>query len=325
LKLTTKEEIILAYQLMLGREPESEAVVNNLCQTAHSPEQIRNVFIKSPEFVKSMSELVGKPQAVRQRHPYTLPKIPVETTVSEEVLAGMFARIQTQWEHLGQTEPYWSVVTQPQYYQSEFEAHRDEFYISGSYTQQVFVATLKRCGINPASLHTCLEVGCGVGRMTEHLAKVFEQVIATDISGQHLQIAKAHLQTKALHNVELVHWQQTEQLKQLPRVDAILSVITLQHNPPPLLAWLLSQLLDCLNPGGVSFIQIPSYRAGYLFEVERYMNSTPPNTLEMHFLPQQAVFQIIQASGCLCLEVREDGMVGDESNMLSNTYVIQKT
>jgi len=122
-----------------------------------------------------------------------------------------------------------------------------------------------------------------------------------------------------------LHWQSTEQLRHLPQVDAIFSVITLQHNPPPVMVWMLSQLLACLNPSGVAYLQIPSYRAGYLFEVDRYMNSTPPNTLEMHFLPQQAVFQIIQASGCLCLEVREDGMVGDESKMLSNTYVIQKT
>lgn len=323
--MTTREEVTLAYQLMLGREPESEAVVNNLCQTAPTPAKMREVFIKSPEFVKSMSELVGKPLSVRQRHPFTLPRIPVETFVSDEVLEQMFARVQSEWEQLGTSEPFWSVVTQPQYYQSEFENHREEFYVSGSYTEQLFKAALMRCGVNPADLHTCLEVGCGVGRVTEHLAKAFAKVIATDISGQHLQIAQTHLQDKGVQNVELVHWQQVNQLRQLPRVDAILSVITLQHNPPPVIAWLLQQLLGCLNTGGVAYLQIPSYRSGYLFEVERYMHSTPPNTMEMHFFPQQDVFKIIQASGCLCLEVREDGMVGDEDKMLSNTYLIQKT
>jgi hypothetical protein len=46
----------------------------------------------------------------------------------------------------------------------------------------------------------------------------------------------------------------------------VFSVITLQHNPPPIMAWLLSQLLGCLNPGGVAYLQIPSYRSGYLEE-----------------------------------------------------------
>jgi SAM-dependent methyltransferase len=323
--LSTKEEVTLAYQLMLGRDPESDAVVNNLCQTAHTPALLRDVFLKSPEFVKSMSEALGKPQAVRQRHPFTLPRIPVETFVSDEVLARMFARTQMQWEHLGKTEPYWSVLTQPQYYQNEFANHKDEFYASGAFSRQLFVSALMRCGISPAYLHTCLEVGCGVGRITEHLAKVFDKVIGTDISGQHVELAQGYLQDKGIGNVELVHWQQIEQLKRLPKVDAVFSVITLQHNPPPIMAWLLSQLLGCLNPSGVAYLQIPSYRSGYLFEVERYMNSTATPTMEMHFLPQQDVFRVIRDAGCLCLEVREDGMVGDESNMLSNSYLIQKT
>ena len=75
----------------------------------------------------------------------------------------------------------------------------------------------------------------------------------------------------------------------------------------------------------MAYIQIPTYRAGYLFEVERYMHTKAPNTLEMHFLPQQDIFKIINATRCLCLEVREDGMVGAEDKMLSNTFLIQKT
>jgi hypothetical protein len=118
--------------------------------------------------------------------------------------------------------------------------------------------------------------------------------------------------------------QQMEQLRRLPKVDAVFSVITLQHNPPPIMAWLLSQLLGCLNPSGVAYLQIPSYRSGYLFEVERYMNSTATPTMEMHFLPQQDVFRVIQASACHCLEVREDGMVGAEDQMLSNTFLFQR-
>ena len=113
-------------------------------------------------------------------------------------------------------------------------------------------------------------------------------------------------------------------MHQLPNVDAILSVITLQHNPPPVMAWILKNLLNILNPGGVAFIQIPTYRNGYLFEAERYLQTAQPNTLEMHFLPQHEVFRIISESNSICLEIREDSMVGDETQMLSNTFLIQK-
>jgi hypothetical protein len=90
------------------------------------------------------------------------------------------------------------------------------------------------------------------------------------------------------------------------------------------MAWMLSKLLGQLRSGGVAYIQIPTYRNGYMFEVDRYLNSTPPNTLEMHFLPQQEVFNIVAQSNCRCLEIREDGMVGDEDKMLSNSFLIQK-
>jgi SAM-dependent methyltransferase len=113
-------------------------------------------------------------------------------------------------------------------------------------------------------------------------------------------------------------------VQSLPQVDLILSVITLQHNPPPVIYWLIKNLLRLLKPGGVAFIQVPTYRNGYLFEVEHYLNTPAPNTLEMHFLPQQYVFRAIDESECSCLEVREDGMVGHEHIMLSNSFVIRR-
>jgi hypothetical protein len=54
------------------------------------------------------------------------------------------------------------------------------------------------------------------------------------------------------------------------------------------------------------------------------VNSKAPKKLEMHFLPQQDIFIIVVESDCVCLEIREDGMVGDEDKMLSNTFLIQK-
>lgn len=320
----TREEVTLAYQLMLGREPESQAVVDSLCAAAQSPEALRQLFVSSPEFVKLMGSLLAQPQAVRQRHPYNLPKMPVQTEVSDDVLAQMFDRIHKQWDHLGNTEPYWSVITQPQYYQADFAAHRQAFYNSGNHNCQTFLAALRRSGVNPANLHTCLEVGCGVGRVTGYLAKAFGQVIAADISAKHLELAKTHLAEQNIHNVTLAHWPTVQHMQQTQPVDAVFSLITLQHNPPPVMAWMLRTLLGQLRSGGVAYIQLPTYRNGYLFEAERYLHSTPPNTLEMHYLPQPDVFAIVQSANCQCLEVREDDAIGSEDKMLSNTFLIQK-
>lgn len=322
--MLSHNDVLLAYQLLLGREPENDDVVNNLCQTVHSVAKLREAFISSPEFRKKMGEALDAPQFVRQRHPFNMPSIPVEVEVSEEALAQMFERIHQEWEYLGETDPYWSVVTQPQYHMGEFASHKEQFYRSGKYSSDLFLAALRRNNINPNLIELCLEVGCGVGRVTNYLAKSLTRVLGTDISAHHLALAREHLQAEGVENVELKHADSIQSVEDLPLVDAIFSVITLQHNPPPVMAWMLRALLGRLKPHGVAYLQMGTYRGGYLFEVERYLSTPAPKTLEMHFLPQHEVFKIIEATGCRCLEVREDGMVGDEEKMLSNTFLIQK-
>jgi len=322
--LVTPNEVIFAYRLFLGRDPESRDVINNLCQSIHSIEELSSEFYKSAEFLKRMGEIMEMPQKVAERHPFYLPNIPVEVDCSEEVLESMFSRIAREWVSLGEADPYWSVITQPQYHLDEFESHRQQFFDSGSHISSLFLAALRRCGINPNFIESCLDYGCGVGRVTAHLAKTFPKVIGVDISQPHLDLAKVFLGSQSISNIELIHCDHVRMIHSLPQVDSLLSVITLQHNPPPVIFWLLKNLLDLLKPGGVAFIQLPTYRNGYLFEIEHYLNTPTPNTLEMHFLPQQFVFRAIEEAECICLEVREDGMVGHENLMLSNSFVIQK-
>ncbi len=321
----TPDTVALAYRLLLGREPENQAVLDQFCGSVRDLAQLRQVFLDSPEFRQRMAATLDKSQPqVRQRHPFHLPQMPVELDATPAELVQMLDRVKAAWERFGDTEPYWSVVTQPMYRMEQIEAHRKSFYHSGKYSCDLFLAALRRCGINPAELGSCLEVGCGVGRVTRYLAEAFPRLIAADVSGAHLGYAREWLQQEGLSNVEWRHWTDPAALQQLPAVDVVFSLITLQHNPPPVMAWMLRALLAALNHGGVAYLQLPTYSSGYLFEVKRYLNMSPQASMEMHFLPQHEVFAIVQASGCICLEVREDTMVGDEDRMLSNTFLIRK-
>ena len=322
--MITPEQATLAYQLLLGRDPESAEILTNLCKSVRTVGELRESLMRSGEFRQHMGAILDKYQDVELRHPFHLPHIPVEAEISDEILLKMFMRIKSEWEKLGQIDPYWSTITQPQYHLDQFEANRQQFYDSGKHITDLYLAALRRNNINPSLIQTCLEFGCGVGRVTQHLASITPKIIAVDISVGLIQIAKEQIIKEGIENVEFITLSDPRNLFQLPNIDAILSVITLQHNPPPVIAWTLKNLLAKLNPNGVAFIQIPTYRNGYLFEVERYLQTAPPNTLEMHFLPQQDVFRVIDIAGCVCLEVREDSMVGDETQMLSNTFVIQR-
>ena len=318
------EEIRLAYRLLLGRDPENEGVVTEFMQTLHSVDELRTQFYSSSEFRERMGLLLEKPQELTYRHPFQYPQIPVQVDCTPEALNKMFERINKQWVELGKNDVYWSVITQPQYHVDDFEQHREYFFNSGKLAVDVFMASLRRCGINPNMLKSCLDFGCGVGRVTSYLAERFSKVVGVDISEPHLALARDYLSSKNIDNVELVHYKNVQMMQDLPQVDAIFTIITLQHNPPPIIFWTIKSLLNLLRPGGVAYFQVPTYKNGYLFEVERYFNTPEDELLEMHFVPQSLVFRAIQEADCVCLEVREDNMIGQENIMLSNSFVVQK-
>ena len=107
-----------------------------------------------------------------------------------------------------------------------------------------------------------------------------------------------------------------------PKVDFIYSVIVLQHNPPPIIHRVIVQFLKALNPGGVAFFQLPTYKEGYQFLLEEYLSEeSPQEEMEMHVLPQRAVFEIVREENCKILEVVEDFST---SWGLSNTFLVQK-
>jgi hypothetical protein len=98
------EDVVLAYRLLLGRDPESQSVVNNLCQTVHSIDQLREQFYASPEFLDRMGQLLKTPQNVLQRHPFNLPQIPIQVECAESKLDEMLLRIANEWE-------FWFLMT----------------------------------------------------------------------------------------------------------------------------------------------------------------------------------------------------------------------
>ena len=266
--MLTAEDVTLAYQLFLGRTPENQGVVTNLCHTLSTTKELRDAFLKSSEFRSLMEEELNLKSESRQRHPFTAPLIPVEIEVGDDILDMMFDRIQKEWVGLGERDPYWSVLTQPEYTLQDFEQNRDKFFKSGDGLAYLFLSALRRNGINPNLIDTLLEVGCGVGRVTAHLAKNVNKIIAVDISKPHLDLADDYFKKAGITNVQLQQWKDMRTLYQLPRVDVVYSVITLQHNPPPVSAWILKMLLNALRPGGVAYFQLATYRSGYLFEAE---------------------------------------------------------
>ena len=315
-RMLTVSDIEYAYRLFLGREPENSDVVRTLIESCESIGDLRARFLSSQEFQSH----IGSSPNQRPRGD----RMPVELSVSRQTLARLIYHVEGTWQELGKSEPHWSVLTHETFLSNNIEQNKSSFFSTGEGAVDELRQTADRCGIDLANYRSCFELGCGVGRVTLWLSRTFPHVVAADISGPHLELAKESLARYNRDNVTFVKLSSIEDVERLSDFDVFYSLIVLQHNPPPVIALLLSQILRKLLPGGIAYFQVPTYAVGYRFNAREYIDGLTARGMEMHVLPQDTLFQIINDCGCRLLEVREDNSTGDP-NMVSNCVLAVKS
>lgn len=117
-----------------------------------------------------------------------------------------------------------------------------------------------RLGADPCG-GTCVEVGCGPGRMTSALAARFDRVVAVDVSPAMVERARAEVRAP---NVEfrVVSGDRLDGVADAA-ADVLVCYLVLQHVPSR--AVVLSYLREfarVLAPGGEAFVQLPVLDAG---------------------------------------------------------------
>jgi SAM-dependent methyltransferase len=252
------------------------------------------------------------------------PPIRVELDADANALLAMHAHVNQTWSRLGSVEPYWSVLTHPEYRTEAFSAHAEQFFESGKSGIEDFRAFALRSGLHLSANQVCFELGCGVGRLTAWLSPIFSRVIAADISANHLRLAETALDQRGIRNVSFLQLNKLNDLETVSGFDVFFSVIVLQHNPPPIIAYMLRTILGRLNANGLGYFQVPTYSRNYDFRMDKYLSEIQHGqNMEMHVLPQQHVLDIIYECDCKLLEIREDGWTGQQDG-ISNTLLIQK-
>ena len=321
--MLTKSDVEYAYRLFLGREPESTQTVIDFCKIYADLPALRQAFLNSSEFrANSGNAEIAYPGD--RLKPLTWPPLSVETSASPADLAAMVGEIENVWSAFGETDPHWSVLTEEVYRAEKIGVSKEYFYRTGQYNVKVLEATASRCGVKLPASGRCLELGCGVGRVTSWLAKRFAEVTAVDISAPHLALATEHLSGEGRTNITWVRLGKLDGLAQLKGFDVFFSTIALQHNPPPIMAALLRDALRALAPDGVAYFQIPTYKRNYVFKAKNYlMENAKDRTMEMHALPQPDLFRVVADSDCRVLEIREDNASGSV-DMITNSVFVRK-
>jgi 2-polyprenyl-3-methyl-5-hydroxy-6-metoxy-1,4-benzoquinol methylase len=318
----TAEAITWAYRLILGREPSPAEVLAHLNYNYPDLQTLRRVFFGSQEFRRRERALCGPSLSGSE------PALEIQDEVDNDLLEKLLAHVQQSWQQLGQTEPHYLVLSAEQFKQANLVKYRDQFYQSGRDNVDCLLKTLRRNDCFPEGVadKTVLEYGCGVGRLTYVLAQHFKQVFAYDISAPHLALAKALTDELGLTNIHYERIVHPRDVMNLPKVDVVVTLIVLQHNPPPVTKMILRSLLESLNQGGVAYFQILTYQEGYSFDAESYLRTMQSRRgqIEMHVLPQPRVFELIEQMNCQILEVLDDAWAGYHCGELSNVFLLRK-
>jgi SAM-dependent methyltransferase len=308
----TREHVQWAYRTFLDREPESEEAIA-AHMVAADLEALARRFIASREFRQKLlqhDQIVSVDAAGNS----------VEVDVDADALALLVAHVRRCWEFLGQERPHYSVLTSPSFLPDALQENEVAFWASGEKHADVLIRILARCGVLSIDSLTCIDFGCGVGRVTAPLANRFAAVHPYDISAPHLEIAKSRTRKANFHLLR-------ELPVKLVPADVFYSSIVLQHNPPPIIAMLIKNALACLKPGGIAVFQVPTYEVGYSFSVRAYLQKidrSPPPGMEMHCLPQHHIFRFAAEACCRVIEVREDNSTGRRGRDISNVFIIQR-
>ena len=308
----TRDEVIYAYRFLLERDPENEAVIRDHLKLPNWME-LRKRFINSAEF--------------RARH---LPKdfgcIPVhdvDVSISEEDFDRLLKHVQASWEILGREKPHWSVLTQDAYLPQNIDSNMKRFFETGEGGITVLNQAASRAKRALPKDGACVELGCGVGRVTFALARLFRYVTGIDISYSHLSLAESYKKNNHIENVSLVLMDSLKTLEDLPSFDFFYSTIVLQHNPPPLIHRMLRIIFNKLNSGGMAYFQIPVAREGYSFSIDAYLSSIDARkTMEMHIFPQVYLFKLLEEYGLRLLDIQRDNAAGQ--NFHSLTMLVEK-
>jgi SAM-dependent methyltransferase len=317
----TPELVRAAYRVMLGRDPESEAMVRGWLSVG-TFEALLTAFVNGPEFLMRFRPVRGSVAAAPILG-LDAPPLRVEWRAEGAVADTLLAHVRRTWTRLGNERPHWSVLSSDNFSPEHIDANQEHFFSSGAVDVQQLLALLKRNGFTAQSFRHLFEFGCGVGRVTPHLARAFAEVTACDVSDSHMVLARAAVDKAGLQNVSY-SLAADAAFGMTGPFDLWFSRIVLQHNPPPISALILRRALGLLSPGGLAVFQVPTYAPGYAFSVDGYLSKLPEEGhIEMHVLPQPVVLAIAADAGCLTLEVLQDAATGLE-HWLSNTFVFRK-
>ena len=171
------------------------------------------------------------------------------------------------WEAFGKRDPYFAVLTAPEFHGALTGSAREKFFASGKNHIDTIFAIIRERLDSTFAPQSALDFGCGVGRLLIPLAERCSQVTGVDVSASMLAEARRNCDDAGLSNVQLVDGD--DDLSRINgRFDFVHTYIVLQHIPVARGERIVQRLASMIGPGGVGVIHVP-YTTGRLSFVGR--------------------------------------------------------
>ncbi|MGH9222896.1 MAG: class I SAM-dependent methyltransferase [Acidimicrobiales bacterium] len=164
--------------------------------------------------------------------------------------------VRRTWSRLAEVDPLWAVLSDPGKEGGRWKT--DEFFARGEEEIAGVIAQLDGLGV-PVTFGTCLDFGCGVGRLTQALSRRFAEAHGVDIAEPMIEQARRY--NRAGDRCHY-HVNTDPDLRRFTDAtfDFVYSNIVLQHMPPAASTVYMRELVRVLRPGGVAVFQVPSER-----------------------------------------------------------------
>lgn len=159
------------------------------------------------------------------------------------------------WERLAQLDPLWAILSDPAKKGRGWTL--EAFFETGRREISLLFYQLAQLGLDPRR-GRALDFGCGVGRLSQALGELFDEVVGVDISPTMVRLAR--LANRHGTRVQYVQ-NDTSGLGSLTGgFDFIYSNIVLQHIAPEQSLAYVREFFRLAAPGGVVVFQLPSHK-----------------------------------------------------------------
>ena len=210
-----------------------------------------------------------------------------------------------KWEELARREPYFSVLNDDG--SRGVDGNRvasAAFFETGEADIASLLSAIASVVGHDIPLTSCLDFGCGAGRLTLPLARRATRVIGCDLAPTMLTHARRNAEDAGLDNVTFI---ESGDLVSLPdgQFDFVCSLLVLQYIPPTAGNEIIRKLLRLLAPAGIAALHVTFERprAGLrrlgrmLRRTSRYARPAGSHRMQMNEYDERVVHGEIEAAG----------------------------